>query len=673
MVFSLLFTFPISAFAATGTNYYVDSVNGNDNNNGTSTSTAWKTVTKINSKTFLAGDQILFKKGCTFSGALAPKGSGASGNHINLGAYGTGSLPIISAGTSVQYALLLNNQDYWTIDSLEITGGNLCGIAVRGNKTNYNYTGYTITNCVVHGCYSSTGDFTYRSTGLINFYLWDQAPGSQWNNVDIENCTVYDTTQFNGIGVWGSTKTANRSSNITIKNCVSHDTGGVGIQECIGSNVLVQNCLVYNAGTSATYACTGFELWRSNNATWQFNEAYNIKVTRSGQGNDNGCFDIDYYNNDVTVQYNYGHDAAGYGMAVLANQDGDGYYDSDKIANNITVRYNIFAYNDQWSNSAGFGNLFLSVGGNGSSFNGLNVYNNTFYHNPVGTPWAINASGTKFSGSNPNSFKNNIIYSTIPYMYGISGNIGVNNNLYYYTNGAAQFDVGSTHYNSLTAVRSSGYDANSKEGNPLLSNPTFHGTGLLGAATAFTPSNSSPAVNAGTNVGNMGSRDFKGNAIPQGVAYDMGAIETNGSGGGIGTGYYKIKNQYGGLYFDNYGSTLDGAPIYTYTSSGSYNQQWQFVSLGSGYYKIINRASGKVLDNSSLTTDNGAITQYADNGGGNSQQWSVVSLGGGSYKIISRYSGKAMDSNWATTNGVAVTQWGDTGSASQQWVLEAVQ
>lgn len=62
-----------------GTIYYVDSENGNDTNNGTSEGTAFQTIEKINSIEFQPGDQILFKCGGTWTGALMPKGSGVGG------------------------------------------------------------------------------------------------------------------------------------------------------------------------------------------------------------------------------------------------------------------------------------------------------------------------------------------------------------------------------------------------------------------------------------------------------------------------------------------------------------------------------------------------------------------------------------------------------------------
>ena len=50
------------------TTYYVDATSGNDGNDGLSPGDAWQTITKINSESFLPGDEILFKRGETWSG-----------------------------------------------------------------------------------------------------------------------------------------------------------------------------------------------------------------------------------------------------------------------------------------------------------------------------------------------------------------------------------------------------------------------------------------------------------------------------------------------------------------------------------------------------------------------------------------------------------------------------
>jgi parallel beta-helix repeat protein len=82
------------------TTYYVSN-NGNDTYSGISTALPWKTLDKVNATTFKAGDQILFERGSTFYGSLTVNQSGASGNPITFGAYGTGVNPVITGFTTV--------------------------------------------------------------------------------------------------------------------------------------------------------------------------------------------------------------------------------------------------------------------------------------------------------------------------------------------------------------------------------------------------------------------------------------------------------------------------------------------------------------------------------------------------------------------------------------------
>ncbi len=85
------------------TDYYISS-SGNDlTNSGTSSATPWKTISKVNSafSTLKAGDRILFNRGDTFYGTLNITKSGSAGNPITIGAFGTGSNPIITGFTIV--------------------------------------------------------------------------------------------------------------------------------------------------------------------------------------------------------------------------------------------------------------------------------------------------------------------------------------------------------------------------------------------------------------------------------------------------------------------------------------------------------------------------------------------------------------------------------------------
>ena len=77
------------------TNYYVSNT-GSDTNSGLTQALPWKTVDKLNTITFKAGDKILFQRGNTFSGTLTLKQSGVSGNPIKVGAFGQGTNPIFN-------------------------------------------------------------------------------------------------------------------------------------------------------------------------------------------------------------------------------------------------------------------------------------------------------------------------------------------------------------------------------------------------------------------------------------------------------------------------------------------------------------------------------------------------------------------------------------------------
>jgi len=104
-VFVLILASVVSVSAA-NTTHYVDSVGGNDGNAGTSKATPWKTPAKVSSATFAAGDRILFKRNCQFTGTLVLHGSGTSTGPVTIDAYGTGSKPVIIGDATPDYGRL---------------------------------------------------------------------------------------------------------------------------------------------------------------------------------------------------------------------------------------------------------------------------------------------------------------------------------------------------------------------------------------------------------------------------------------------------------------------------------------------------------------------------------------------------------------------------------------
>jgi hypothetical protein len=167
MCFAFSLTVQPGVAHAASTTYYVNcalSTNGS----GTQTS-PWNTLSSVNAVTYQPGDLIVFHRGATCSGMLAPHGSGSSTAPITIGAYGTAtagqpSYPVIDGGTSSSNvaAIELNNQQYWVIEDLEVTGGYYRNVWITANQANSTFTSFLLQNLVVHN----------NSDLLNNFWIY---------------------------------------------------------------------------------------------------------------------------------------------------------------------------------------------------------------------------------------------------------------------------------------------------------------------------------------------------------------------------------------------------------------------------------------------------------------------------------------------------------------------
>ena len=81
-----------------GTTYYIDAQNGNDSNDGTSESAAWKTFANVDDLTLTEGDQVLLKAGCTWNSEklFIENAKGTDPNPVVIGKYGDGADPVIN-------------------------------------------------------------------------------------------------------------------------------------------------------------------------------------------------------------------------------------------------------------------------------------------------------------------------------------------------------------------------------------------------------------------------------------------------------------------------------------------------------------------------------------------------------------------------------------------------
>ena len=187
-----------TANAATCTTYYV-STSGSDSNSGCSSSSPWLSIAKVNATTFAAGNSILFEDGDSWTGELHPLGSGTNGHNIEISNYGSGADPII-AGAGAAAAVYLDDQQYWTIEDLEITNTTSSGAAIRSgiqveNDTSGILSGFVIKYNYIENVLGYWTDSTGQpsTSAGIAFNLSDSYSTNGWNSILIHLNTLTNT------------------------------------------------------------------------------------------------------------------------------------------------------------------------------------------------------------------------------------------------------------------------------------------------------------------------------------------------------------------------------------------------------------------------------------------------------------------------------------------------
>lgn len=97
---AVLFLLTANGYSAT---YYFAS-NGDDTRTSLQAqdrTTPWRTIDKLTTITLAAGDSVLFRRGDLFRGGIVLKQSGTAAQPIAIGAYGTGSAPVIDGSVTI--------------------------------------------------------------------------------------------------------------------------------------------------------------------------------------------------------------------------------------------------------------------------------------------------------------------------------------------------------------------------------------------------------------------------------------------------------------------------------------------------------------------------------------------------------------------------------------------
>ena len=125
--------------------YFVNSINGNDENAGLSESTAFKSLKMINELSLMPGDKVMLAKGSVFENEfLHIKNCGdINGDLIEITSYGDGDLPKINAnGNGIWHQDLVVIRNAYSIDDNLIVNWNpgKFEVLVYANKDDVDYT-----------------------------------------------------------------------------------------------------------------------------------------------------------------------------------------------------------------------------------------------------------------------------------------------------------------------------------------------------------------------------------------------------------------------------------------------------------------------------------------------------------------------------------------------------
>lgn len=491
--------------------YYVDSEMGNDIFSGQSPDKAWKTLEKVNSRIFSAGDKILFRSGRVYIGQLKPHGSGTKANPIKVDKYGEGAKPELRSDGLVDATLYLYNVEGWEIQNLSISNSATNRKAKRyGIHVELKDFGTSqsikLKNLDVHDVNGSLVKKEGGGAGIVFSNSGDRIK-SNFDGILVENCTIKRTSR-NGIlvnGNWERTKwLPNR--NVIIRKNLLEGVPGDGIVPIGCDSALIEYNIMRDCPRLLPdgEAAAGIWPWSSDNTIIQYNEVSDHKAPWDAQG-----FDSDWNCRNTIIQYNYSHDNEG-GFILIC--DDGGADKSASIGNNGTiVRYNL-SVNDGLRSTgkhAGFSPVIHIAG----PVKNTKVYNNVLYIpvKPVGIDSNV-VDITDWQGySDSTVFANNIFYANAKVSYSLNkGSRTIfENNIYY------------------------GIQLNKqRDSSALLINPGFIFKGPLGlpglkSVENFQLSINSPAIGKGKIMVSKTIKDFFGNTVNNTVKPTIGLHQVN--------------------------------------------------------------------------------------------------------------------------------------------------
>lgn len=508
-----------AAFAAgTGTTYYVDSINGSDDNSGTSESSPWKTTAKASSAEYTPGDKILFKAGGYFTGTFTANGSGTAENPITVGAYGdVASLGKPALTVEGENAVIrINDVSFWTVSGLDISAPDGMGIYITCEKALMN--GIIIENCSMHDIFNQRSDTQVKHLhASIGIYTVGSGLLSDviLRNIDINNC---------GYGVWSDGNNieypwANEyyvspeesyAQNLLYENITMNNIYYDGFAIGSVNNLTIRNCALINTSLYEDFYTAPTWMHHAKNVLIE-----NCEIAGATNAMDGMALDFDGWTTDSTYQYIYSHDNVRFMQNCV--------YDDETQNRNCTVRY-CLSVND----NKGLNSIPLLLGENAT----VGMDNFKFYNNTI-----VDGGELDFSHCVNSTVANNIFISNEKF-----GKIQTKS-------GDHKFD--SVFENNCFV----NYAIPPVAKQNALSIPGFVG-GDYYDINSYKLSVSSPLIGKGIQVeSDMGEHDFYGNELTD--AHNIGCFDAQGiEDGATVSVWQKICAAFSYLFYKIYGSFI---------------------------------------------------------------------------------------------------------------------
>ncbi|MGN0573852.1 MAG: hypothetical protein ACI4IX_07930 [Acutalibacteraceae bacterium] len=331
--------------AGAGTTFYVDSINGSDDNSGKSESSAWKTLEKVSSNEYSAGDKILLKAGSIFNGSFTAQGNGDADNLIVFGSYGdieSLGRPVIRSDEDV-ILFNLRNVSGWLVENIEFTAPNGKGMYITADGSGM-ATDITVKDCVFHDIYFKRCE-TYNG-GYCPIMLSSSGATARLRNITLKDCNIYDCAY--GINMGGLTR--EWTPDLFVSPEESYNTGYTldgltlnnilydGVIICSVYDMVIRNCALISTSLNDDYYTA--PMWSHHASNYVIE---NCEIAGATNYKDGMAVDFDGWTTDATYQYIYSHD----NIRFIRNCCYDNFTKND----NCTVRYCLSVNDNKEDNS----------------------------------------------------------------------------------------------------------------------------------------------------------------------------------------------------------------------------------------------------------------------------------------------------------------------------------